>query len=66
MFDSPATANTVAWNLFVPPGAYGSLNADSRCNLSGSLTGSGTLNFNVPGTQTALLGDWSAFTGKST
>ncbi len=64
MSDSPATANTVAWNLIVPPGANGSLNADSRCNFSGNLTGSGTLNLNVPGTQTALLGNWSAFTGK--
>lgn len=64
MFDSAATANNAAWNLIVPASASGNLNADSRCNLSGSLTGGGTFNFNVTGTQTALLGDWSAFSGK--
>ena len=64
MFDSASTANNAAWNLIVPASASGNLNADSRCNLSGSLTGGGTFNFNVTGTQTALLGDWSAFSGK--
>ena len=63
MFDSAATANTAAWNLFVPSSSFGTLNTDSRCNLSGSLTGGGTLNFNVTGTQTSLVGDWSAFNG---
>lgn len=64
MLDSAATANNATWNLFVPTNAIGSFNSDSRCNLSGNLSGSGTLNFNVTGAQTALLGDWSAFTGR--
>ncbi len=64
MFDTPTTGNTAAWNLIIPSGANSTLNADSRCNFTGTLTGSGTLNFNTPGTNTALLGDWSVFTGK--
>jgi len=64
MFDSPATSENVFWNLAVSNGATGTFNTDSRCNLYGSLTGSGTLNFNATSTNTSLYGDWSPFTGK--
>src|SRR6185312_1234720 len=64
MFDSPATAENVLWNLAVPNGATPTLNSDSRCNLYGSLTGNGTLNFTVTSTNTSLYGDWSPFTGR--
>jgi autotransporter-associated beta strand protein len=64
MFDNSATANIAAWNLSVPASAVGTFNSDSRSDLSGNLTGSGTLNFHVTSTNTSLFGDWSAFTGK--
>jgi fibronectin-binding autotransporter adhesin len=64
MYDNPATANSAAWDLAVPTGATGTLNSDSRCDLYGSLTGAGTLNFIVTSNHTSLYGDWSAFTGK--
>lgn len=64
MFSSPATTNTSAWNLVVPASSAGQLNADAACNLSGSLTGGGTLNLLLPARSTTLSGDWSAFTGQ--
>ena len=63
MHDDAATANVAGWNVIVPANATGTLNADSRCDLFGSLTGGGTLNFSVPSVNTTLYGDWSAFTG---
>ncbi len=64
MFDSLATAENAIWNLAVPNSATGTFNSDSDCNLYGSLTGGGTLNFTVTSTNTSLYGDWSPFTGK--
>ncbi len=52
-----------AWNIVVPEGNSGTLNMDSRCSLTGSLTGSGTLNLYSPFVRCDLKGDWSAFTG---
>jgi autotransporter-associated beta strand protein len=64
MYDNAATSENVIWNLAVPNGVTGTFNTDSRCDLYGSLTGGGTLNFNVTSTNTGLHGDWSPFTGK--
>jgi autotransporter-associated beta strand protein len=63
MYDNAGTYNSSYWNLVVPVNSIGTLNADSRCDLYGSLTGGGTLNFNVPYVRTSLYGDWSAFAG---
>ena len=63
MYDNAATYNSSYWNMIVPANATGTLNADSRCDLYGSLTGGGVLNFYVPYVRTTLYGDWSAFTG---
>jgi autotransporter-associated beta strand protein len=63
MYDNATTYNSSYWNVIVPTNATGTLNADSRCNLYGSLTGGGTLNFHVPYVRTSLCGDWSAFAG---
>lgn len=52
------------WNLMVHEGYSGSLNLDSRCTLTGSLEGSGTLNLYIPFIRSELAGDWSAFTGR--
>jgi autotransporter-associated beta strand protein len=63
MHDDATTFNTAFWNLIVPANATGNFNSDSRCDLYGSLTGGGTLNFKVTYVRTSLYGDWSAFTG---
>ena len=56
--------NSCAWNLVVPAGSTGRLNADGRCTLSGTLTGAGTFTFYTPFNRTALSGNWSAFNGQ--
>jgi len=55
---------TSAWSIHVPSGSAGRLNADGRCNLTGSLTGGGDFTFHTPYVRTELLGNWSAFTGR--
>ena len=64
MYDNATTFNSASWNLIVPVNATGTFNADSSCDLYGSLTGGGTLNFHVPYVRTSLYGDWSAFAGR--
>ena len=63
MYDNNTTYNASYWNIIVPTNATGTFNTDSRCDLYGSLTGGGTLNYKVTYVRTALYGDWSAFTG---
>ena len=64
MFDNTASFNAATWQLSVPAGANGTLRADSRIDLYGTLTGSGTLNLYLPYIRTTLFADWSAFTGR--
>ncbi|NQX01297.1 autotransporter-associated beta strand repeat-containing protein, partial [bacterium] len=52
------------WNLIVPVGATGRLNADGRCSLNGTLTGAGNFTYYSPYVRTDLKGNWSAFTGR--
>ncbi|HKJ41947.1 MAG TPA: autotransporter-associated beta strand repeat-containing protein, partial [Sunxiuqinia sp.] len=52
-----------AWNMVVEEGQTGTLNMDSRCSLSGKLTGAGTLNVFSPWIRNELRGDWSQFEG---
>ena len=63
MRDDHATYNNFNANLAVPAGATARLNADSRVDMFGTLTGAGTLNFHVPDNRTTLFTNWSAFTG---
>jgi autotransporter-associated beta strand protein len=51
------------WDLEVPSGCTGRLEMDSRCSLTGSLTGGGTLDLYTPFVRSELDGDWSGFTG---
>ena len=51
------------WNMIVPAGASGRLNADGRCSLRGSLTGGGDFTVYGPYVRTDFYGDWSQFTG---
>jgi len=64
MYDDDGSWEGCAWNVSVPVGAAGTLRADRRCTLTGSLTGGGTLNLFVPYVRTELGGNWSAFTGR--
>lgn len=64
MSDSREFGTIVAWNLEIPAGASGRIEADGRSTLAGKLTGSGTLTYFVPFIRTDLEGDWSGFTGR--
>ncbi len=63
MYNNANDYDSATWNLIVPAGQAGKLIADSRVDLYGSLTGSGTLNFIVPYVRTTIYADWSAFAG---
>ncbi len=63
MHDDSASYNNFYANLVVPTGATARLNADSRVDMYGTLSGAGTLNFYVPYVRTDQFTDWSAFTG---
>ncbi len=64
MFDDSGSYNATYWTINVPAGGNATLLADSRCELRGALTGSGTFNYYVPFIRTDLFGNWSAFTGQ--
>ena len=64
LHDDNNTDNGYNWNLVVPANSTGALNGDHRCELNGTLTGGGTLNYYSPYVRMALQGDWSAFTGQ--
>ena len=63
-FDGNGSYSATTYDLRVPAGANPTLRADSRMDLSGPLTGAGTLNLYVPWVRFKTLGDWSAFTGR--
>lgn len=67
MFSNGATNSSASsfWNIDVPGGTIGTLDADARCVLNGKLTGSGTFNFRLPSgsVRTSIFGDWSSFSG---
>jgi fibronectin-binding autotransporter adhesin len=64
MFDyTNSIAYDCYWDMIIPEGANASLKLGSRCALTGSLTGSGTLNIYTPYIRAELLGDWSGFNG---
>jgi len=64
MLDDNFSYSITDWNLLVPEGATSRLNADSRVEFHGSLTGGGTLDFFVPYVRTTVQGNWSGFTGR--
>jgi autotransporter-associated beta strand protein len=64
MFSDSASYDTCNWNLVVPTNTTATIFSDDRCNLYGSLTGGGTLNFNVYYVRCELDGNWSGFTGQ--
>jgi autotransporter-associated beta strand protein len=56
-------SEVAAWNMIVPEGKTAGLFTDGRCSLTGTLTGSGTLNIMIPYVRSDFKGDWSSFTG---
>ena len=64
MFSDSGSYDTCYWNVIVPINATATIYGDDRCNLYGTLTGGGTLNFNVYYVRTELDGNWSGFTGQ--
>ncbi len=63
MTDNSSSYNSASYELVVPAGETGRLNADSRVYLGGTLTGAGDFTLYSPFVRTDLEGDWSAFTG---
>ena len=61
--DNSYSYSSAAWNIVVPEGKTGTIRLDGRCNYTGSLTGSGTLNVYIPYVRTYLQGNWSKFAG---
>jgi len=62
MANIESSANA-SWPMIVPAGFSGRLNADGRCSLRGTLTGSGDFTVLGPYVRTDFHGDWSQFTG---
>ncbi len=62
--DDTASYSSTTYDLRVPAGASPTLRVDSRMDLSGPLSGAGTLNLYVPWVRFKVLGDWSGFTGR--
>ena len=71
MYNNFGTYNNSTFDLIVPFGKSGTLNADSRVDIDGSLSGAGTFNLNVPSNgssgstsnRTSIHSDGSSFTG---
>jgi autotransporter-associated beta strand protein len=64
MFSDSGSYDTCYWNVIVPANTTATIYGDDRVNLYGSLTGGGTLNFNVYYVRTELDGNWSGFNGQ--
>ena len=64
MYSDSGSYDTCYWNVIVPTNSNATIYGDDRCNLYGTLTGGGTLNFNVYYVRTELDGNWSAFNGQ--
>ncbi len=62
--DDGSTIGTLTNALIVPTGQTGIISNSPRGNISGSLTGGGTLNFRANASRGDISGNWSAFTGQ--
>lgn len=63
MHNNSNTYNNFNAALLVPNGAAARLNADSRVDIHGCVSGGGTLNYYTPWVRATLFADWSAFSG---
>ena len=64
MWNNASMSHQAHWNVEVPIGAEGRLNAGSRVDLYGSLSGGGTFNLHCPFVRTSIIGNWAGFSGK--
>ncbi len=62
--DNVYTYSTNSTNFVVDEGKTASWTQDTRCDYTGTLTGSGTLNLKAAGTRGYAKGNWSNFEGK--
>ncbi len=63
MFSNFSSYDNFTAALVVPATKTATLNADSRVDIYGSLSGAGTLNFSIPSNRTSLYANWAGFTG---
>jgi autotransporter-associated beta strand protein len=63
MYDDTGSYNTSSWPITVPSGASARFEPDGRCTLAGTLSGSGTLEYDTTYVRTDITGNWSAFSG---
>lgn len=61
--DNSGSYSTISWNIDVPEGKSATINLDSRAYYTGTLTGGGTLNVNIPFVRSDFNGDMTGFTG---
>ncbi len=64
--DNIFSSSTNKMNIVVPEGQKGTWSLDSRCNYTGTLSGSGNLTVTAHSVRTYMQGDWSAFAGTMT
>ncbi|MDA3818088.1 MAG: autotransporter-associated beta strand repeat-containing protein [Prolixibacteraceae bacterium] len=61
--DNSYSYSTISWNIDVPEGKEAAINLDGRAYYTGTLTGSGTLNVNIPFVRSDLNGDMTEYDG---
>lgn len=64
MWNNSSASHKAPWNIEVPIGSSGRLNASSRVDLNGGLSGGGTLTLHTPFIRASVMGNWSRFTGE--
>lgn len=52
------------WNIVVPENQSGTLVASGRCVINGTISGAGTLNYNIPYVRADLVAGGANFTGR--
>lgn len=64
MYYTTGYGQSPRWNLTVPDGASASLDCAGRCDINGTISGNGTLNYYVPYVRADLVSNCTNFTGK--
>ena len=65
IFNNNSTSAVPVFNyaVVVPGGSNVSIKAGQRCKINGTLSGTGTVNLNLPYVRADLIGNWSGFEG---
>ncbi|VBB48018.1 putative Autotransporter-associated beta strand repeat protein [uncultured Paludibacter sp.] len=65
MYDSSSDySQAPRWYVTIPEGSNATINASSRCNINGTISGAGILNFYTPYVRTDLVAGGADFIGK--